>query len=936
MSRIVDHRLSRREFIKTTLLAGIAVKVGFLQSEARAATAGGGDPAQDWWSPQTGIRHRIDAIDKVTGGKVFSRDYRSRDLPGWPQEQSHAFIIRATKADRAFDGIDLSVLGADLQPDRVVLAEDLKRDGIKVPNPDYYGDAFLLESGETPYHLGHPVALLIYRDFARYDAAKRLVKFDDSVVRYGAETGHRQLRHYAAARYVRIEGETSDGKDRHSATQNGPINGKFDGDKVNWVDADNGLAVATEIAEEMARAETDEASLVLKRDYFIPFYDASAMETDNGNVWYDAGTRTLHLTFATQSPHRDALVIAGMMAGTGFAVDNVDAHFGDTVGYGTKDTAVFPLYCVLAGLYGEGRPVRLANDRFEQFQSGLKAHAFTMKNALVVDRASARFKAMTADFTCHAGGRSNVTPNVARGSMRGVQSAYYLPKSDISVVALASRAVEAGSTRGYGCLQGICATEMLVDEAADLSGLDPIEFRQRNAFRIGQRGPQGDIWAGTPRNEEILARAKAHPLWTARAERKASFEAQNPGKKYGVGFAIGIKNYGGGPAQSNGTASLLLSSSGELSMRHVVHELGTGANTSQSVVVANILGKPPERNAFAVIDWPELPLYSKVAANAEEKARLEADPRYTRNFAPPMSASNSVHAFCFATEQAALALLRLSLWPAALALWAGKAGTQALRFEDVRMGEGKLVAPGLEPLSIEQLAAKAHALGLVTGVTLHTFRTGLVAAEADFDVPGAGTMRLKADAFAVRYGDGASEERKALMKSGGFHFIERSNLAYPPPPGSDGPKSATYSSKGILIEVAVNTTTGVVDVLSHHSILDCGRQVVPQLVSGQIQGGVAMGIGFALHEYLPAFEDGPGDGTWNWNRYHLPHASEVAVWHQTEEVLPPVSDDEPPKGIAEVTTIAAIPACANAVAHALGKRFYEFPISPDKIRQAMS
>jgi CO/xanthine dehydrogenase Mo-binding subunit len=131
----------------------------------------------------------VDAIAKVTGQKTFSLDFRARDLPGWPATQSHAFLIHATQADRRFEGIDLASLGSDLQPDRLVLAADLARDGLQVPHPDFYGDVFLVPQGETPRLLGQPVALLIYKDFARYDAAKRKIRFDTSVVRYGAVTG---------------------------------------------------------------------------------------------------------------------------------------------------------------------------------------------------------------------------------------------------------------------------------------------------------------------------------------------------------------------------------------------------------------------------------------------------------------------------------------------------------------------------------------------------------------------------------------------------------------------------------------------------------------------------------------------------------------------------------------------------------------------------
>ena len=97
-----------------------------------------------------------------------------------------------------------------------------------------------------------------------------------------------------------------------------------------------------------------------------------------------------------------------------------------------------------------------------------------------------------------------------------------------------------------------------------------------------------------------------------------------------------------------------------------------------------------------------------------------------------------------------------------------------------------------------------------------------------------------------------------------------------------------------------------------------------------------MGIGHALHEYLPLYEDGPGNGTWNFNRYTLPRAKDVAVWKQTGEVLPALSDTDPPKGMAEVVMIAVVPAIVNAIAHATGLRFRELPVTAEKVRAALA
>jgi CO/xanthine dehydrogenase Mo-binding subunit len=140
---------------------------------------------------------------------------------------------------------------------------------------------------------------------------------------------------------------------------------------------------------------------------------------------------------------------------------------------------------------------------------------------------------------------------------------------------------------------------------------------------------------------------------------------------------------------------------------------------------------------------------------------------------------------------------------------------------------------------------------------------------------------------------------------------------------------------GTLVEVAVDATNGKVAVLSHHTILECGNVLVPELVSGQIQGCLATGIGLALHEELPLYEEGPGDGTWNLNRYHLPRGSDVAVWTQTADVLPPLSDSEPPKGMAEVVAIPIIAGVVNGIAHAIGHRFRSFPVTPDRILKVL-
>lgn len=936
----MNKAVSRRGFVRAGVASGIAFRIGFIASAAGAAIVD--DPRSQlpsWIGPDGKARFRTDAVAKVTGAKTFARDYRSRDLPGWPGEQSHALLIHATRADAIFAGVDLSLLGEELKPDRLVLGDELLRDGLRPPSggvvgpPGFYGDVFLVPPGETPRLLGQPVALLIYRDFARFDAAQRRLRFADGVVRWGAASGYATPANYGAARFVRIAGPTPDAPDVYAPLTGTAVFASFEGDKVTWPSASesgNAGQRAMWAAGEVDRmiASADSKALVVLRSYFSQSVDASAMEADNGNGWLDPSSGTLRLMLATQSPYEVATAGAAMLAASRIAVKSIDLSIGYTVGYGTKDHSIFPYLSVIAALYGDGRPVRLANDRYKQFQMGLKRHACWTDATLVVDRTTEHFRVMKGVYRMDGGGRRNFSPDVAAVGAGAAQGIYYLPNSDFSIEARASRAVDAGSTRGFGTLQTMTATEMLVDEVADLLSVDAIALRRKNAMRSGMRNSQGAVPAGALRNDELLQRAGEHTLWRNRANAKRAFEMANSGKRYGVGFAMVQKDYGSGAEAA--TATLALEPSGSLALRQGGSEMGTGMTTGHAIMVRDILGSAPQRMTFGVTEWPEMPLSSAdepFSTSQEREDVLARDPHWTPLRQAPMSASNSVYFVGHATRTAARTLLRLSLWPAALAIWSAGPGGGQLRSLSVdiaqaRFTNGKLTAGGLEPLSLERLAATAHALGLVTGVSVHTFNRWQWA-EAEFDVPGAGALRLPADALSVRLGAGA------------FQFIERRQVAYPPVARLNAAVTY-YAGMATLVEIAVDTATGKVDVLSHHSIHECGNQIVPQLVSGQIQGGLAMGIGHALLESLPLYEDGPGDGTWNWNRYRLPHAADVAVWKQTAEILPPLSDTDAPKGIAEVVMIAVVPAIANAVAHAVGKRFYATPITAGQILEALA
>jgi CO/xanthine dehydrogenase Mo-binding subunit len=936
--------VSRRGFLKASAMAGLTVIIAPIGSRAFAALFEEKILTPLQWDAASGrASFRVDGIAKVTGAKVFARDMRAADMPHWPKQQSHAFMLRVTQADRVYQGFDLALLGDELKPDRIVTADDLARDGLAFPA--FYGEDMLLPPGKTPAYLGHAVAMLIYHDFARFRFAKERLQFHDEIIRYGEKTGPLERDPWGTFRFVRVGGATSRDDDTFSSLKDsmlfpsmmrkhepvwtvGREGGKLD---------ERGMFHAANISSELDHPPAD--WLVFEREYSTQSIDTAALEPDNANCWYDPATQSLHMVVPTQAPAEVAESAAGMAAKCRFPVKKLFIHPCYTVGYGSKDHFNVPSYGLVAAMYGDGHPVRLAFDRYEQFQTSLKRHASKMRYRIAVDKHSGMLQSFKGELEVNGGGRCNFSPSVAMVGATAAQSIYYFPKSDVSGVAISSRAVDAGSARGYGTLQTMAATEMMIDEIAAQLGVDAIDLRLKNALRSGMKNTQGAIPGGAIRVDEILVKAKAHPLWTERAKKKLIYELAHPGTRYGVGFACVQKDFGTGAESS--FAKVEISADGKITVHHSAAEIGTGVSTSQAIACAKWLGKPATEVRMAIIDWPELPVVTSgdpYQMTQAEQDKLSANPRWSPNLISPSSATNGAFYFTHSTHEAARVVFTRGLWPAALALWSdgiggGQAAPLVVRREDARWVEGKLTADGLEPLPVEQIAQKAHELGLVTGAVVHVFNRWQWS-EAEFDIDGV-VDRLPLDGLSLLHGAGVPDPKKPVAPAPAYRALDRKRVFIAPVQRNNAAVTY-YSAVGTLVELAINEASGKVDLLAHHSIMECGNMISPQLVSGQLQGGLAMGIGHALYEYLPLYEDGPGNGTWNFNRYHVPRASDVAVWTQTGEVLPPLSETDPPKGIAEVVMIPVVGAIVNAIAHAIGHRFNDLPVTPKNIQEALA
>jgi CO/xanthine dehydrogenase Mo-binding subunit len=923
-------RPSRREFLKWVSASGIALSLSRLGSaEATGLPPRASLPGHGSWNPAISGAGRIDGVAKVTGAKLYASDFRASDLPGWPAKTSHAILVRAPDATHVYTGMDLARLNAAAKPSVVVTAADLDAIGTRVPE-FYTGDLFC-PIGKTPIYMGQPVALLIFETFDAFDQARLLLR-DGTFVRFGEETGPVTIADYGAYRFTRVAGATPDAPDIYSPllagwvspgrSQNSPLPVWSPAARDTKAPYAKAAVYGEQIRSELAARDPN--LLVLDREFETQSVDPMFLEPESGLAWYNRKTESLELVLGVQSPYEAAESIAHLLgkARGPFKPAHINTQFTYVGGgFGGRDHTPFVLYVALAAMFFPGHPVRLAHDRYQQFQGGIKRHAFKMRSRIGVDRSTGKIRAFAADHVLDGGGLANFSLNVATVGAAAAIGIYDVPKVDVTTVALHSRGVTAGSMRGYGTLQTMTALEVLIDEVAAALPLDAIEFRRRNALRPEGRTMTGNPYIVSVRTTEILDKLEKHPIWQQRAQRKSDVPK---GALVGTGVACVTKDYGAGADCSLGRVELSPEGNVTIYCDHV--EMGNGIGTALANRVAIHLGTVADEVSVARVDsYDALGLVTSgdpYTIDQKTQDAAEKNPRWVPAISSATSASIGAHVGTHSAAEAARVIFRFGLWPAALELWRiGPDDARAKDWTKAQWKDGNLVMPGLDPLPLPALAARAHARNLVTGAVAHSFsRWGW--SRARFPLGGE-QYRAEIDALAVRKGNGK------------FARIDRVSVKFPPT-NNNRIGTAYTSMCGTVVRVEIERATGALRIAKAYSVFECGQALVPEVVLGQAQGGFAMGVGYALLETLPLYEGGPGNGQWNLGQYLVARGSDLPLHDLEIEMLPPLTPDEPPKGMAEVVTVPVVPAILNAIFDATGRRFQSLPVTASLLKGVLA
>ena len=170
------------------------------------------------------------------------------------------------------------------------------------------------------------------------------------------------------------------------------------------------------------------------------------------------------------------------------------------------------------------------------------------------------------------------------------------------------------------------------------------------------------------------------------------------------------------------------------------------------------------------------------------------------------------------------------------------------------------------------------------------------------------------------------KELAADLKDTGGPVVGSANLT------AKGPGAAFATN---IVDVEVDPDTGKVTVLRYTAVQDAGKAIHPSYVEGQMQGGVAQGIGWALNEEYYMDENGHMANS-SFLDYRMPTALDLPM---IDTVIVELANPQHPygvRGVAEVPIVPPLAAMANAIYDAIGVRMTSLPMNPQAIVKALS
>ena len=630
-------------------------------------------------------------------------------------------------------------------------------------------------------------------------------------------------------------------------------------------------------------------------EFETPFIEHAYIEPEAGWARRIEGGR-IEVVACTQTPYMDRDEVANVLGIAPGQVRIRPSACGGGFG-GKLDQSVQPLVALAAWLLD--KPVCCIYTRPESMAATTKRHPARIR-ARAVAEPGGRLLGYEFDGDFDTGAYASWGPTVAGRVPVHCMGPYRVPNVRAEARAIFTHSPPAGAFRGFGVPQAAIAHETLIDELAVACGIDPLEFRRRNALRAGDRTATGQVLEASAGLVACLDALR--PRWEA-LRREA--DAFNASASAAVSAATSM------PASTPTADSVATSMPASTPIADsAATSVPTSTPTAASTTAATAAGprRPHRRRGVGIACMWYGCGNTSMSNPSSMRVTLSRDGRVVfYNGAQDVGQGSSTVMLQIMAEALGLPIEQIDMVVSDTDLTedAGKSSASRQTFVSGRAAQR-------------------------AGADLRAKVLALVNAGPD------ASLRLDGRELRITGGNGV-EHTVALGRlpvvEGEDVVLEGRGVFDPPTTSLDengqGIPYATYGFAAQIASVEVDPELGTVALRRIVAAHDVGAAVNPALVEGQIEGGIAQGIGLALmEEYVPG-------RTENLHDYLFPSIGDVP---EIECLL--VEDPEPlgpygAKGIGEPALIPTAPAILNAVHHATGVRLRRLPILPHRVRAAL-
>ena len=775
-----------------------------------------------------GVLCRCTGYSKIVAAVLEASGTETQELPA---DADSGFGSRTRKVDGEPKLLGTEIYGADTAPD-----DSLWMRVVRSPHPRA---TFVLPSPEKIIE-EHPglMRILTWQDvpgnngFGIYPHIKDQPVLAKDQVRYRGEAvaaliGDRKSIEAVTDDDLGIEWVPQDAIESYESALEGKIS------PVQEIHEDNLLARGF-LKKGNAESVYEQSLIKAQGTWETSYVEHAYIEPEAGYA-VKRGQR-LELFVSTQTPYMDRDEVAQVLGIGPDQVRIIPSAVGGGFG-GKLDCSVQPLLAVAAWILE--KPIRCTFTRPESLASSTKRHPAKMKASASCDK-DGTLTSLSFEGDFNTGAYASWGPTVADRVPIHCSGPYFVPNILAKTRALLTNGPPSGAFRGFGVPQSAIAHEALMDSLAEQTGIDPLEFRLKNALRKGQRTGSGQLLENSVGQAECL-----EALQTRWQEwRKASEEFNNHSEIIKRGVGIGCCWYGcGNTSMSNpSTMRVGINSEGTITLYNGAMDIGQGANTIMIQICAEALGLPASSFQFIMGDTDLTADAGKTSASRQAFVSGRAS-----QLAGEHLRTQIIH-LAEAEEDANLRLEGSILW-----------------VQD-KNGEHSILLSDLLPRT----------------------NGDVLVGEGTFDPP---TTKLDEN--------------------------------------GQGSPYATYGFGAHIAEVEVDLKLGTTRVLRLAAAHDVGKTVNPTQVEGQIQGGVAQGLGMALmEEYVQGVTE-------NLHDYLIPTVGDMP---DIEILL--IEDPEPlgpfgAKGIGEHALIPTAPAILGGIRQATGVSIHRIPATPDRVLQAI-